>query len=199
MSDLEIDSEWVARLVEKLPELPQDKKKRFIDSYGLSEYDASFLTQHRQTADYFEETVARGAGPKQACNWIMGEVARSLDGMRDIQSFAVTPQYLAELIHLVDTDIINNKTAKAVFDEINTTGLNPSYIVEQKNLGQITETAHLDRIVSEVLGQYPDEVCKYRNGRKKLLAFFIGQVMQQTGGRADPALVNQILRSNLDG
>jgi aspartyl-tRNA(Asn)/glutamyl-tRNA(Gln) amidotransferase subunit B len=195
---LEIAHEMVEQVRAQMPELPHAKKKRFIDSYALSEYDAECLCRTCQSADYFEQVVALGADPKQACNWIMGEIARSLGDMRTIRQFAVSPGRLAELIRLIDAGILGKNIAKAIFNEIILTNSNPGTIIENKGLAKITGHDELDSIVSVVLKQYPDQVISYRSGKKKLIAFFVGRVMERTGGRADPGHVNQLLRSKLD-
>jgi len=194
-----VDEDMVERETRQLPELPLIKRRRLIDTYGLPVYDADFLVQNKALSVYFEKTVALGAAPKTVSNWIMGDIKRCLDHVRNIESFAVTPAHLAELISLIDEHKISNKKAKVVFEEIILTSQYPNIIVGNKEKYlQVSDQKQLEIVIASVLDQYPEEVSNYCAGKTKLLSFFIGHIMRATGGNADPVLVNELLRRKLD-
>ena len=195
---LVIDNELTEQTIAQLPELPRARKKRFIDRYALTEYDAECLTRLPQPADYFEECVAMGADPKQVCNWIMGDIARMCDDLQTITGCTVTPAHLAALISSVQSGEINLNVAKVVFEEMIVTSEFPDVIIERNSLYQVSDSEALHEVISTVLERYPDEVLDYRGGKNKLYGFFVGQVMRATGGKADPVLVTTMLRRMLD-
>lgn len=196
---LVVDEGWVERIRRELPELPLARRDRFVRDYGLPEYDATVLTEERPLADYFEQVAQRVKDPKAASNWIMGEVLRVLKEEHiDIDHFPIAPEHLAEMISLIDEGVISSKIAKAVFEEMRHSGKAPAKIVEEKGLKQIADRGELEKIVREVIGSHAAEVERYRGGEAKLFGFFVGQVMRRTAGKANPQMVNQLLRELLE-
>ncbi len=196
---LVIDDEWIAAIKQSLPELPEAKKQRFIEEYKLPVYDAEVLTSSRELADYFEECLTMFPNPKQVSNWVMGSLLGLLNtaGL-SIEASPIAAQDLARLLKLIDDGVISGKIAKTVFDEMAQSGKSPEIIVEEKGLVQLTDAAAIEAIVIKVLDQYDQEVQDYKAGKTKLLGFFVGQVMQATKGKANPKIVNEILRVKLE-
>ncbi len=195
---VEIDPDWIERVRESLPELPDAKRQRFITQYGLPAYDAQVLTSSKELADYFEAVLADFSQPKVVSNWIMSELLRELKrDERDIAECPVPPEHLAELLRLMDKSVISGKIAKSVFKEMYETGASAGTIVKEKGLEQVTDEGAIEAVVAEVLAECPEEVEAYRKGKEKLLGFFVGQVMKKTRGKANPKLVNEILRKKL--
>ena len=196
---LHVDEEWIEEIRSQMPELPDARRRRFVEEYGLPEYDALVLTESRELADYYEAVVATGADPKKASNWIMGEVLRILNSQKiEISAFKVKPEQLAELIELVNSGAISGNAGKAVLAEMANTGKRARQVVEEKGLVQISDESALKEAVEQVLAEHPKEVERYRQGEKKLLGFFVGQVMRLTRGKANPRLVNELLRKELE-
>jgi aspartyl-tRNA(Asn)/glutamyl-tRNA(Gln) amidotransferase subunit B len=196
---LVIDDHWIASVKSSLPELPDQKKRRFIDTYNLPSYDAALLTTDRELADYFEACVACFPHPKSVSNWIMGSLLGLLNAQgKTIENSPIAAQELAQLLELIDNKTISGKIAKSVFDEMAQSGKSPKTIVKEKGLVQITNSGAVEEIVSNVIADYPREVEAYKNGKTKLLGFFVGRVMQATRGKANPKLVNEILRKKLE-
>ena len=196
---LVIDEQWIEVVKSSLPELPDQKKRRFIAQYGLPSYDAQLLTSDRELADYFEDCVLSFANPKQISNWIMGPLLGLLNAQgKTIDASPISTHDLARLLELIEKGTISGKIAKSVFDEMAQTGKPPQKIVEEKGLVQITDTGAIDEIVSKVISNCPKEVAAYKNGKSKLLGFFVGQVMKATRGKANPKLVNEILKKKLN-
>ena len=192
---LVLDAAWVERVRGELPELPLDRRARFMERLGLTEYDATLLTSEREVADYYEAVVAAGADPKRAANWVGSELLRELnrDG-RPLSACPITPAALAELTRLVDEGTISGKIAKDVFGKMWASGQGAQAIVRAEGLVQLTDEAAIEAVVRKVVEANPQQVEKYRKGNEKLLGFFVGQVMRETGGKASPELVNQLLR-----
>lgn len=196
VSDSQRD-EWKATL----PELPAQKRHRYADDLGLSVYDARVLTDDRGITEYFEATVAAGAPAKPAANWIMGDISAHLNvhpGL-SITDLPLQPTDLAELISLIEGNTISNKIGKDILPELLTTGGSPKALIEKKGLIQISDTGVLEAAIEAAIAAHPKELEQYRNGKTKMLGFFVGQVMKQTGGRADPKLTNQLLSQKLAG
>ena len=197
---LVINDGWVASVKTSLPELPDAKKARFMNEHGLPDYDADRLTDSRDLADYFETCLNDFAQPKQVCNWITGSLLGLLNAEgKTITESPITPTNLAGLLQLIDAGTISGKIAKTVFEDMAHTGKSAKQIVEEKGLVQVTDTDAIEAVVVEVLDANSKEVEAYRNGKTKLLGFFMGQVMQATKGKANPKIVNKLLRSKLDG
>lgn len=196
---LEIEQSWVDRIKETLPELPDDKKARFMADYGLSAYDAGILVAERARADFYE-TVAKGRDPKLAANYVIGDLLGALNKTgRDITESPISAGDLGGLIDLVTDGTISGRIAKDVFAEMLETGEKPSVIVEKKGLRQVTDTGAIDKAIDEVMAANADKVAEFRSGKEKLFGFFVGQVMRATQGKANPALVNEILATKLKG
>ncbi len=193
-----IDSDWIDTVKKSLPELPDVKKKRFMDQYGLPSYDAELLTSDRSLADYFEVCNRRFAHPKQVSNWIMGSLLGLLNAQeKTIEESPVSADDLAGLLELIEEGLISGKIAKTVFEAMAQTGKPARQIVEEKGLIQITDTDAIEDLVSQIIARHPSEVEAYQNGKTKLLGFFVGQVMQATKGQANPKMVNEILNRKL--
>ncbi|MGE5656958.1 MAG: Asp-tRNA(Asn)/Glu-tRNA(Gln) amidotransferase subunit GatB [Actinomycetota bacterium] len=183
----------------QLPELPAQKRHRYESELGLSAYDARVLTDERGIAEYFEAAIAAGATPKQAANWVMGDITAYLKNEKvKIAEIALKPDGLAELIALIEAGTISGKIAKDILPELLIQGGSPKQVVEAKGLIQISDSGALEAIVDEVVAANPKELEQYRSGKTKLLGFFVGQVMKKTEGRADPKLTNQLLAKKLN-
>lgn len=193
-----VDDAWVNKVREQIPELPEAKKSRFTNDFAISPDQVEILTSAREIADYFEATVSAGTDAKQAANWLQGDVMRVLNEQKlAIDELKVTPQLLAELLQLIDKGTISGNIARKVFDEMVNTGDAPQSIVEKQGLVQISDTSELDGIVDQIITDSPSEVERYKGGDKKLVGFFMGQIMKATKGQANPKMVNQILREKL--
>jgi aspartyl-tRNA(Asn)/glutamyl-tRNA(Gln) amidotransferase subunit B len=193
-----IDDEWIAKVRKDLPELPDAKKARFVKDYGLPEQDGVILTSSKDLADFFEASVARFPQPKKVSNWIMVELLKELKrDDKEIDQCPVTPEALADLLKMVEDNVISGKIAKTVFEEMYVTGKGPELIVEEKGLKQVTDESEIARVIDGVLESHPNEIEEYRAGKEKLFGFFIGQVMKETRGKANPKIVNKILREKL--
>ncbi len=193
-----VSDSWVASVRETLPELPEAKRERFMAQYNLPLYDAQVLTSSKALAVYFETATAEFPQPKIVSNWIMSELMKQLKrDEREIEDCPVPPENLAELLSLMDTGVISGKIAKTVFDDMYTTGRKAKAIVEEKGLTQVKDEGAIEAIIDEILRENPTEVELYRGGKEKLFSFFVGQAMRKTKGKANPQLVNEILRSKL--
>lgn len=196
---LELDADWVEDIKAGLPELPDEKKARFIADYKLSVYDAGVLVNEKARAEYFE-TVAKGRDAKMAANWVTGDLFGALNkaGL-DIEQSPVSAENLGGLIDLIADNTISGRIAKEVFEEMFKTGDKPADIVERKGLRQVTDTGAIEAAIDGVLAANADKVAEFRSGKDKLFGFFVGQVMKQTQGKANPALVNELLTVKLKG
>ncbi|MBW2650146.1 MAG: Asp-tRNA(Asn)/Glu-tRNA(Gln) amidotransferase subunit GatB [Deltaproteobacteria bacterium] len=193
-----ISDTWKEEIKNTLPELPMEKRGRFVEQYGIPSYDAGVLTASLATADYYEETVRFCEKPKPASNWVMGDFLAHLNEEKlDVTASPVTPAMLAELINIKEDGTISGKIAKEVFEDMWKSGGNPGEIVKEKGLVQITDTAELERIVEEVLEANQEQLEQYRSGREKLFGFFVGQTMKATRGKANPKIVNELLKKRL--
>ena len=196
---LVIDEDWIETVRRTLPELPAEKKKRFVAEYGLPSYDAEILTSDRDLAEYFENCLDGFNQPKPVSNWIMGPLLGLLNAAgKYIDQSPISAADLARLLKLIDDGAISGKIAKTVFDEMARSGKPPRQIVAEKGLVQITDTNAIDDVVAKVISSNPKEVEAYKNGKTKLLGFFVGQVMKETRGKANPKIVNEILRKKLN-
>jgi aspartyl-tRNA(Asn)/glutamyl-tRNA(Gln) amidotransferase subunit B len=196
---LVVSPAWVEEVRAALPELPQDRRRRFAREYALSDYDAGVLTAAREVADYFEAVARQSADPKAAANWVANEVLRKLkEDERPLGRCPVEPARLADLLRLIDGGTISGKIAKEVFETMWATGDAPAAIVERGGLAQLKDAGALEAVVQEVLAGSPDQVASYRNGKTATFGWFVGQVMKRTAGKASPALVNALLKKALD-
>lgn len=197
---LVVGAAWIDEVRRSLPELPAARRQRFLAEYGLPEYDAGVLTSARDVADYYETVAKASRNAKAASNWVMTDVLRKLkDDERPVGSCPVRPEALAAMIRLIDDDVISGKTAKDVFERMWATGDEPEVIVEREGLTQVSDEEPIIAAVHEVLGSSPDQVAAYRSGKTASLGWFVGQVMRKTGGRANPRLVNTLLKKALEG
>jgi aspartyl-tRNA(Asn)/glutamyl-tRNA(Gln) amidotransferase subunit B len=195
---LSVGAKWRDEIRASLSELPMARRNRFVEQYVLPKYDADVLTEERTVADYFESVARLVKDAKQASNWIMGEVLRVLKEKKiDAAEFSIKPAALAELLNLIADGSISGKIAKEVFEEMAATGGSAKAIVEQKGLVQVSDTGIIEKAVEEVLVANPKEVERYRNGEERLFGFLVGQVMKATRGKANPQMVNAILRKKL--
>jgi aspartyl-tRNA(Asn)/glutamyl-tRNA(Gln) amidotransferase subunit B len=201
-----VDREWLDHIRAQMPELPDAKRTRFHHDYGLTEYDATILTESRARADFFEATIAltpSGHHPRRAkaiANWMNGDLAALLNARSlDITEAKVTPQSLSELIDLQEDGAISGKTAKNVFAQMFETGRPPKEIVEQAGLEQISASSEIEAAIERVLADHDKAADDYRRGKEEALGFLVGQVMRETRGRANPAIVNELLKEKLAG
>ena len=181
-----------------LPELPEEKFSRFVDEFNMPRNDAETLSSSRPLAEYFEECAKHVKDKKAASNWILNEMLREVENEDSVAEFPVKPENLAELLNLIGGGKVNRKTAKEIFSEMISEGNRAEEIVTEKGLTQITDEDEISSIISKLLEENPKEVERYRGGDTKLLGFFVGQVMKATRGKADPAIVNGMLRKSLE-
>lgn len=197
---LEISREWVEDIRKTMPELPEQKRQRYM-SLGLSEYDASVIVEQMASALFFDKVLELGANPKTAVNFMMGEIAAYLkENKVEIDETKLTPENLAELIALIEKGTISNNIGKQILvEEMIVNGEKASAIVEKKGLSQISDEGAIKEIVEKVVNAHPAEIESYKNGKTNLLGFFVGQVMKETKGRANPKTVNELVRKILEG
>ena len=194
---LDLDPAWVEKIKATLPELPDAKKARFIEDYGLSAYDAGVLVGDQETAAFYEE-VARGRDAKLAANWLISELFGALNkaGL-EISASPVSAANLGGLVDLIADNTISGRIAKDVFSEMVTSGRPAGEIVEKKGLRQVTDTGAIESAIDQIMAQHADKVAEYRAGKEKLFGFFIGQIMKATAGKANPAMLNDLLKKKL--
>ena len=196
---LEVGEEWVEEIRRTLPELPEQRKHRFVDEYGLPEYDAGLLTQSGELSTYFEETARASGLPKAASNWVKGEVLRRMkDEGVELSTLKVQPVALAALIGLVDSGRVSGSAAKRIFERMSETGETAETAMAAEGLAQIDDGDTLSAAVKAVIDAQPDAVASYRSGKTGTLGFLVGQVMRATQGKANPKRVNELLRQQLD-
>jgi aspartyl-tRNA(Asn)/glutamyl-tRNA(Gln) amidotransferase subunit B len=196
---IEVTSSQLEQWQSELPELPAIKRTRYTTELGLSAYDAQVLTDDRSVAEYFEAAIALCPQPKAISNWVTGDIAAYLNTNKvKIHELALTPQVLAELVGLIEDGTISGKIAKDILPELITQGGSVKELITTKGLVQISDAKELEAIIDRVITENPKELEQYRGGKTKLLGFFVGQVMKQSGGRADPKLTNQILQQKLN-
>ena len=200
LGPIEVGAEQREGWRSELPELPAAKRHRYAEQLGLSIYDARVLTDERAMAEYFEAAVAAGADAKAVSNWVTGDIAAHVNANRlSIAELPLQPEQLAELVQLIDGGVISGKIAKDLLPDLLAQGGSPKAIVEAQGLGMISDPAAITAIVDQLLAAHPAEVEAFRGGKTKLQGFFVGQLMKQTGGKADPKLANQILIEKLKG
>ncbi len=198
LTPIVLDKQWIEEIRASLPELPGPRSERFQTQYGLPEYDAGVLTSEKMLADYFEFAAALTPRHKILSNWIMVELLGKLnEAGLEIGDSPISPLQLAGLLSLIEKGAISGKIGKQVFAEMFSTGKAPEVIVEEKGLLQISDAGELDQIVEEVISNNPGPVSDYRGGKKQALGFLVGQIMKATRGKANPGLVNQLLRDKL--
>jgi aspartyl-tRNA(Asn)/glutamyl-tRNA(Gln) amidotransferase subunit B len=195
-----IEPSWLEQIHTELPELPDQKKQRFMQEYGLSLYDASVLTSSRELASYFEETVKlSGSEAKLCANWVMGDLAAFLNKSNlEIEESPVSSNQLAGLLRRISDNTISGKIAKSLFEAIWNGEGEADILIEKRGLTQVTDSTAIEKIITEVLAQNPEQLQEYRSGKEKLFGFFVGQVMKASKGKANPAQVNELLKKQLD-
>ena len=197
---IEVDTAWIEQIRSHIVELPDARRQRFIREYGLTAYDADLLAAERATAEWFEQAVKSGGEPKAVSNWMMGELMRLLnEENRQIDECGLKPGQLSGLLKLMDKGVISGKIAKTVFEDMYKTGKDAEAIVSEKGLVQMSDETGIEAIIDEVLSRSPQEIERFRAGDAKLMGFFVGQVMKETKGKANPKIVNELLRRKLGG
>ncbi|MGV8079137.1 MAG: Asp-tRNA(Asn)/Glu-tRNA(Gln) amidotransferase subunit GatB [Syntrophales bacterium] len=197
---IEVGSAWIEEIRKSLPELPLEKRERFLREYGIPAYDAGVLTSSRALADYYEAVVKLSAKAKAASNWVMGDILRFLnEDRRDIRDCPISPESLAEMIVLIEDGTISGKIAKEVVEEMYRSGRPPRVVIEEKGLVQITDEGALVKTIEAVMTANPAQLEQFRSGKDKVFGFFVGQVMKATQGKANPQLVNDLLKKMLPG
>jgi aspartyl-tRNA(Asn)/glutamyl-tRNA(Gln) amidotransferase subunit B len=197
---LKIDGNWIQKIQKDLPELPSEKRERFVKQYHIPEYDAAILTSTKPLSIYYEETVRLFPEPKTISNWIMGDLLRELKrDEREIDQCPVTPALLAEMLSMIKDGTISGKIAKDVFEEMYRTGGKPARIVQEKGWVQILDKGEIERAIEKAMHSNPKLVEDYRKGKEKLFGFFVGEVMKETKGKANPKLLNELLKEKLKG
>jgi aspartyl-tRNA(Asn)/glutamyl-tRNA(Gln) amidotransferase subunit B len=195
---LVIDPQWVEGIRASLPELPDEKKERFIREYGIPAYDAGILTSSKALANYYEECLRSLPKPKIVSNWILSELLRELKrDEREVEECPVPAPHLSEMLRMMDEGVISGKIAKSVFEEMYRTGKKAPEVVKEKGWVQVSDSSEIDKIIDQVLAANPKEVEAYRKGKEKLFGFFVGQVMKATQGKANPQVVNEMLKKKL--
>ena len=194
---LNLNKELIENIKKNLPELPDQKKERFINDYSLTAYEANVLVSEKEISDYFEEVV-KTSDIKLAKNWIMGDLFASLNEKNiSISQSPVTAKKMSQLIDSISSGVISGRTAKEVFEIMKESGEEPNKIIESKGLQQKSDPKELEKIIEKILTENNDKVEQYKSGKDKLFGFFVGQVMKISGGKANPQLVNQILKNKL--
>ena len=194
---LNLNKELIENIKKNLPELPDQKKERFIKDYSLTAYEANVLVSEKEISDYFEEVV-KTSDIKLAKNWIMGDLFASLNEKNiSISQSPVTAKKMAQLVDSISSGIVSGRTAKEVFEIMKESGEEPSKIIESKGLQQKSDPKELEQIIEKILTENKDKVEQYKSGKDKLFGFFVGQVMKISGGKANPQLANQILKDKL--
>jgi aspartyl-tRNA(Asn)/glutamyl-tRNA(Gln) amidotransferase subunit B len=193
---LRVSEAWLERIRNKMPELPSDKRRRFIENYGLREYDAQVLTATRAISDYFEKAAAMAGDPRTAANWVAGDLMGALKG-RDISESPVPAERLGELVSLIAKGEISGKLAKEIFAKMIETGESARVIIDREGLRQISDTDALGKIVDEVITNNPKQVEQYKSGKTAVLGYLVGQVMKASKGQANPGAVNELLKNKL--
>lgn len=195
---LKLEQTWIEGCRSSLPELPAVRMRRFMEMYGLPEYDAGVLTASKGMAEYFESCVAQFNQPKTVSNWVMGELTRELNNSgTDIAASPVSPERLVDLMQMVDRGTISLKVARELFPELYRSGKSPEQIVQEKGLTQVSDEGALGKVIDEVLAKSPAQVAQFKEGKQQVLGFLVGQVMKASGGKANPGKVNELLKKKL--
>ena len=195
---LVLEKEWIENIKKNIPELPDEKKARFVKDYSLSNYDAEVIVSDKTTSEYYE-TVVKGRTPKLATTWVTGELFSVLNKKNiSIQDSPVSADMMGELLDNIESGKISNRLAKDIFEDMCETGKDPNLIIEEKGLSQISDEGEIEKVVDEVLNNNPENIEKYKNGKTKLLGFFVGEVMKLSKGKANPGTLNKLLKKKLD-
>ncbi len=195
---LTVGQQWIDEIRSCLPELPDAKSSRFVAELGLPAQDADLLSSERETAEWFEQAISAGAQPKAAANWIMGDLMKLLNEEgRSINECQIKPSRLADMLKLIEKGTISGKIAKTVFDEMYKTGKDAAEIVAERGLLQISDSSEIGKIIDELIARSPKEVERFRAGDEKLIGFFVGQAMKASKGKANPQMLNDLLKKKL--
>ncbi|GBG94738.1 aspartyl/glutamyl-tRNA(Asn/Gln) amidotransferase subunit B [Ligilactobacillus salitolerans] len=195
---IHISDDWIKKVKESIPEMPEERRKRYVNDWGVTEYDADVLTQTMEMSDFFEATVAQGADPKLAANWLMGDVSAYMNDKKlELAEIALTPEHLAGMIALIKDETISSKIAKKVFKQIVANDTDPKAWVEEKGMVQLSDPAVLQPIIDEVLDNNAKSIEDFKNGKDRAVGFLVGNIMKQTRGKANPKVVNQLLMASL--
>lgn len=197
---LQIDEKWKTEVLSTLPELPLQRRARFVSQYGLPLYDADILTSERSLSDYYEAVLQAYQGdPKRVSNWIINDLLRMINELGvSAAELKVTPPHLAQIIRMVDDNTINNSTAKALLDKVQSSGKEPAVIVSEEGLAKVSDADTLDHLIQQLITNNPEQVANYRKGKTGLLGWFVGQVMKETQGKADAQVARSILEQYLN-
>lgn len=194
-----ISQEWIDRVKAELPEMPDQRRQRYVSEFGLPEYDAMVLTLSKEMSDFFDATTKEGADPKQASNWLMGEVSAYLNKENvELSQTRLTPLNLAQMIQLIEDGTISSKIGKQLFKVLVTEGGDAREVVEAKNMAQISDPAKLQPVIDQVIEANPESIEDFKNGKQRAMGFLVGQIMQATRGKANPQAVNQLLMTTLN-
>lgn len=193
-----VSQETIDRINKSIPELPDEKRERFVRDYGLPEYDADMLTQSRATADFFEEAARLSNQPKAVANWMMGELMRLLNANgKEMEECPIKPEQIAGMLRLINEGVISSKLAKTVFEHMYRSGKDAETVVREEGLVQVSDAGAIEKIIDEVIKANPSQVADYKSGKEKLFGYFVGQVMKASKGKANPDMVNQLLKKKL--
>ena len=193
-----IKQEWVDEIAANLPKTADERRKIYVDEYGLKPYDANVLLQNKESSDFFDATVAAGADPQQAANWMNTQVNGYLNEKHaELKDIALTPENLAAMIKLISDGTISSKIAKKVFAETVANGTDPKKYVEENGMAQLSDESVLAPMVKEVVDANPQSVEDYKNGKDRAIGFLVGQIMKQTRGKANPKVINKLLLADL--
>ncbi len=194
-----IDDEWVENVKKEVPELPKERLERFMRDYSLKFDDARILTDEKQLADFFEEALGSSSNHKAVANWILSELLGYLNkDNKSVTDTLVKPKDIGELVELIDSNTISGKIAKTVFKDMYETGKSPKQIIDEKGLVQITDTKLIEDLADKIIASNPKAVSQYKSGKKNTIGFFVGQIMKETKGKANPKIVNEILSKKLE-
>lgn len=194
-----INDEWKEEIRKSIPELPDARKKRYVEELDLSEYDAGVLTASKEMSDFFESAIGHGADVKQVANWLMGDISAYMNKhLKELHDLAITPEALAKMVNLIEDGTISSKIGKKVLEELIEKGGDPEKIVKEKGLVQISDPEQLKEIINNVLDENEQSITDYKNGKGKALGFLVGQTMKATKGQANPPMVNKILKEEIE-
>ena len=198
LPNLIISDEWIEKVRKSIPEMPAERRVRYVKELGLSEYDAMVMTLTKEMSDFFEETLANKADTKQASNWLMGEVSAYLNSEKmELHDTKLTPENLAGMIKLIADGTISSKMAKKVFQELIQKGGSAQEVVEKNGWIQLSDPSKLIPMVNEVLDKNPQSIEDFKNGKDRAIGFLVGQIMKATKGQANPGIVNKLLNEEL--
>ena len=193
-----LEDKFIKKVLEEMPEMPDEKKKRFVNEYNLSEYDSSLLAADKDLADFFEIATKESNAAKLSANWIMGELSAELNKENlNIQDSKITAKQIGKLVLRIEDSTISGKIAKEIFEKMWTSGQEVDSIIEEEGLQQVTDLSEIESMVNKVIDDNPDQLKQYLEGKDRLFGFFVGQVMKESQGKANPAHVNQILKEKL--